>query len=98
MRLAGSIGTSLPDALRGDGARGLRRRLQRRQADLVGIGEGGLLAGDGAHADAALDVEAARLDDALLQAPGLGAGVLEIQVGIVEPVAEQLAEDGLELS
>ena len=62
------------------------------QADLVGIGERGLLAGDRAHAHALLDVEAARLDDALLQAPALGARVLEVQVGVVEPVRRERAE------
>jgi hypothetical protein len=73
------------------------RTLQRLQADVVGVGEGGLLAADGAHADALLDVEAARLDDAFFQAPGLGTRVLEIQVGVIDVVPEQLAEDALEL-
>jgi hypothetical protein len=63
-----------------------RRALERLQADVVGIGEGGFLAADGAHADALLDVEAARFDDALLQAPGLGTRVLEIQVGVIDVV------------
>ena len=36
-----------------------RRLLERRQHDLVRIREAGLLAGDGAHADALLDAGAA---------------------------------------
>jgi hypothetical protein len=81
----------------GNRARGAGGRLQRCQADVIGISEGGLLAGNGAHADALFDVETARLDDALFEAPGLGAGVLEIQVGVIDMVAEQLAEHALEL-
>src|SRR6185295_17978543 len=62
----------------------LRRVLQRGETDFIGIGERGLLARNRAHADALLDREAARLDDTLLEAPALGTGVLEIQVGVVE--------------
>jgi hypothetical protein len=43
------------------------------------------------------DVEAARLDDAFFQAPCLGAGVLEIQVGKIDLVAEHVAEYAFEL-
>jgi hypothetical protein len=75
-----------------DGAGGVGGGAERRQADVVGIGKGGLLAADRAHADALVDVEAARLDLALFQAPALGAAVLEVQVGVVDVVGEQAAE------
>jgi len=77
----------------GDRARRLGGRRERRQRDVVRVGEGGLLAADRAHADALLDVEAARLDDAFLEAPALRAVVLEVQVRIVEAMTHQLAED-----
>jgi hypothetical protein len=48
-----------------------RRVEQRRLGDVVGVGERGLLAGDGAHADTLVDAEAAALDDAFLEAPAL---------------------------
>ena len=50
------------------------------------VGEGGLLAGHGAHAHALVDAEAAALDDAFLQAPALAARVLEVEVGVVDAV------------
>jgi hypothetical protein len=81
----------------GDGPCGVGGILERLQADVVGVGKGRLLAGDGAHTDTLLDVEAARLDDAFLQAPGLGAVILEIKVGVVELVAVELAEDLVEI-
>jgi hypothetical protein len=67
----------------GDRAHGARRVEQRGLGDVVGIGEGRLLAADRAHADALVDAEAAGLDDAFLEAPALAAGVLEVQVGVV---------------
>jgi len=66
-------------------------------ARVVRIRECGLVAGDGTHADTLIDVVAARLDDALLQAPGLGTRVLEVEVGVVDAVAEQVAEDDRKL-
>ena len=83
---------------RRDRARRLGRVLQRVEADLVGVGEGGLLARDRAHADALLDVEAAGLDDALLQAPALVARVLEVEVGVVDLARGERAEHALELA
>ena len=85
-RLAGLAGGADGAHRRGGIAQGLA-------ADVVGVGEGGFLAGDGAHADALVDVEAAGFDDALLQAPGLGPAVLEVEVGIIHTVFHDLAED-----
>ena len=48
-------------------ARCLRGAVQRIQADVVGIGEGGLLAAHCAHPDTLIYVETAGLDDALFQ-------------------------------
>ncbi len=70
----------------GDGAHGAGGIEQGRFRDVVGVGEGGFLAGDGAHAHALVDAEAAGLDDALLQAPAFAARVLEVEVSIVDPV------------
>src|SRR5204862_6780564 len=81
-----------------DGGRRLCSILQRIEADFVGVGEGGFLAGDGAHADALLDVEAAGLDDPFLEAPALGARVLEIKVGVIDAARGERAEDALELA
>jgi hypothetical protein len=60
--------------------------------DFVGVGEGGLVAGHGAHADALVDRETAGLDDALFQAPAFALGELEIQVGVVDLVREHRAQ------
>src|SRR6185295_2542930 len=79
------------------GAGRLRRVLQGVEADLVGVGEGGLLARDRAHADTLLDVEASRLDDAFLEAPALVARVLEVEVRVVDLVRGERAEHPLEL-
>src|SRR5262249_40521381 len=53
--------------------------------------------GHRAHTDALLDVEAARLDDALLQAPALVARVLEVEVRVVHLVRGERAKDSVEL-
>jgi hypothetical protein len=71
---------------RGDRAHGARRVDQRGLGEVVGIGEGGLLAGHRAHAHALVDAEAAALDDAFFQAPALVARGLEVQVGVVDAV------------
>ena len=42
------------------------RIAKRLRTDVVGIGKGRLFAGNGTHADALIDVEAARLDDPLV--------------------------------
>jgi hypothetical protein len=73
-------------------ARTVRAHRAARLREIVAVGEGGLLAGHRTHADALVDREAAALDDALLEAPALVAGVLEIQVGVVDPVLGNGAE------
>jgi hypothetical protein len=65
---------------------------QRPGADVVGVGKGGLFAGDGAHADPLVDIEAARLDDALVEAPRFGTRILEVEVGVIDLVRQDLAE------
>jgi hypothetical protein len=50
-----------------------RRASWRRFGDFVRVGESGLVAGHGAHADALVDREAAGLDDAFFQAPAFAA-------------------------
>jgi len=70
--------------------------------EITGAGEKRLpvaivpLAGEGAHADALLDGEAAGLHDALLQAPALRARVLEVQVGVVDAAPGERAEHGVQ--
>src|SRR6185437_14774086 len=80
-------------ALRRDRTRDPGGRLQRVRRDVVGVGEGGLLARHDANADALVDGEAARLHLALLERPALGAVVLEEEVGVVGAVGEDGAED-----
>ena len=80
-----------------DRAGGVGCRAERVEADVVGIGERGLLARDRAHADALVDVEAAGLDLAFFQAPAFGTRILEIQVGVVDVMREQAAEHRREL-
>ncbi len=81
-----------PGALARDGTGGLRRRLQRGQADVVGVGEGCLVAAHGSHAHTLLDMEAAGLDDPLLEAPAFPAAVLKIQIGVVDLMGHDLSE------
>src|SRR5467141_2194877 len=76
----------------------LCRILQRGQTDLVGVGERCLLPRNRAHAHALVDAEAPGLDDSFLEAPALAARVLEIEVGVVEPVRKQRTENAGELS
>jgi len=70
----------------GDGAHGPGGVEQGCFGDIVGVGESGLFAGDGAHAHTLVDAEAAGLDNALFQAPAFAAGVLKVEVGIVHAV------------
>ena len=74
-------------ALAPDGPRCARGFFERLQRDVVGVGEGLLLALHGTHAHAAIDIERARLDDAFLEVPALDARILEIQVGEIDVVA-----------
>src|SRR4030095_10650964 len=78
-----------------NGTRRLRCRSECCQADVVGIGESSLFAGERPDAHSLIDVEAARFDDALLQAPGLAAGILKIEIGVIHAVRHDLAEDSL---
>src|SRR5205814_9043988 len=87
-----------PAAARRNGSGRLGRILQSRQADLLGVSERCLLPRDRTHAHALVDAEAPGLDDAFLEAPALGARVLEIEVGVVEPAREQRTENAGELS
>ena len=75
-----------------------RRALQRRQGDLVGIGEAGALPGHRPHADPAVDAVVALAHDTVLEDPALVAGALEIQVGGVHRVTEQAVEDVSQLA
>ena len=65
-------------ALAANGARRLGCRLERRQADIVRIGESRFLTADRAYTDALIDIETSRLDDSFFKAPTLTAAVLKI--------------------
>ena len=82
----------------GDAASGSHRLLQRQQAQLVRVGETGLLAADGAHPHPLIDVVAAILDDAVVQHPGLVPAALEIEVAELHLMAHQAAEQLLQAS
>lgn len=70
--------------------------MQGQQAQLVRVGEAGLLAADGAHPDPLVDVVAAILDDAVFQHPGLVPAALEIEVAELHLMAHQAAEQLLQ--
>jgi len=65
--------------------------------DVVRIGEGRFFSAHGTHAHPLVDGKRAGLDNAFLQAPALAAGGLEVQVGIVGTVREDLAQGALEM-
>src|SRR5690606_34121242 len=79
-------------ATTGDRPGGARRLEQGLQADRIRVGEGGLVAGDGAHADTLVDRVAAGLHDAFLEAPALAARILEVEVGVIDAVLEDLGK------
>ena len=76
-----------------DRARSTRGLEQRRQHDLVRVGEPRALARERAHADTAVDAVRAVLDDAVLERPGLLAHRLKIDVRVVDRVPHHLAQD-----
>ena len=98
IQLAGIVGRhlgrhlDLARAAPRDAAHGMGRGQQRLRRQAVGIGESRFFAADRAHAHALPDRKAAGLDDAFLQAPAFAAGVLEIQVGIIDLVRKDLAQ------
>ncbi|MNV56389.1 hypothetical protein D3C71_1486690 [compost metagenome] len=73
-------------------AHGMRRGQQRVGGQRIRVGKGGFLAAHGTHAHALADREAAGLDDALFQAPALAARVLEVQIGVIDLVGEDLTQ------
>ena len=90
-RIQGGVVTALPGLHRaalpaaGDRAGRAGSLGQGSQAQVVAIGEAGLLTGLGAHADPLIDIETAVLDDTVFQHPGLTDLVLEIQVRRIHP-------------
>src|SRR6185503_20837284 len=75
----------------------VRRLLERGERDVVRIRERLLVAADGAHADAAVDVERARLDDALLEAPAFEARMLKVEVREIDIVGVDRAQHARDL-
>ena len=69
---------------------GSGRAPDRRLAQLIGMGEGGGLAGDAAKAEAGLGVEIGGLQPAVVEAEALRSGILQIELAIVA-MAERLA-------
>ncbi len=97
-RIPGRSLPGLPDlepalpTLPGNGASGGSGFQQRRHHDLVRISEAGFLAADRPDADALLDRMAGAFDLLILQPPGFGAALLEIQIAAVDGVAEQTGQ------
>ena len=85
--------------LAGEGNRthGLRGRIERHHADIVGIGKGGLFTAHGTHPDAGINIEAARFDDPFFKAPRLGAAVLEVEIGVIDLMGHDRAEHPAEI-
>ena len=67
-------------------AYGQGRVHQGGQGNIVGISKGGFLARHSAHTHALVDAETAGFDNALFQAPAFRAGVLKVQIRIVNLV------------
>ena len=59
---------------------------QRSHGNIVGIGKGSFFAADCANAHALVDAERAGFDNTLFQAPTFGAGVLKVQVRVINLV------------
>ena len=76
----------------GDCLGGRRRLHDGFGRQVVRIRKRGALAGHGTHADALVDAETARFDDAFFETPGFAAGGLEVQVGVVDPMRENVAQ------
>ena len=64
------------------------RSLDRRLADLIGVGEGGRLAGDAAQAEARGAVIIGGLQSPIVEAEGLARAILKVELAIV--VARQM--------
>ncbi len=79
-------------SLASDRTHGVRRFLERCKRYVVRIRERLLVARDGAHADAGVDVERAGLDDAFLETPAFEARMLEIEIGEVDVVRVDRAQ------
>ncbi|MNV02953.1 hypothetical protein D3C71_931940 [compost metagenome] len=75
---------------------GPRRRAQGFQGDGIAVGKTGFFTRLRAHAHTLVKVEAAFLDDAVFQRPGLGDLPLEIQVRGIDARAGQVAEHTLQ--
>ncbi|MCY1172344.1 hypothetical protein D9M73_124770 [compost metagenome] len=80
----------------GDRTGGTGRSAQGFQGDGIAVGKPGLLTRLRAHTDTLVEVEAAFLDDAVFQRPGLGNLPLEIQVGGIDARPGQVAEHTLQ--
>ena len=65
---------------------------QRRQNDLVRVGEAGFLAGEGAHANALFDALRTLLHDAVFERPGFLPAQLKVEICVVHGVAHDGAE------
>lgn len=73
-----------------------RRRAQGFKGDGIAVGKTGFLTRLRTHANTLVKVEAAFLDDAVFQRPGLGDLPLEIQVGSIDARPGQIAEHALQ--
>ena len=69
-----------------EGAHGARRVHQRGFGNIVGIRKGGFFAAHGTHAYALVDAEGTGFDNALLQTPAFGTGVLKVQISFINLV------------
>jgi hypothetical protein len=75
-----------------NGSHGIGGIAQGLHTDVIGVGKGGFLAGQRAYANPLVNIETARLDDAFIEAPGLGAGILKIEVRVIDLMRQNLAK------
>ncbi|MNT44441.1 hypothetical protein D3C72_1809680 [compost metagenome] len=80
-----------------DAARRLSALLQSVQGDLIGIGEAGFFAADGAYPDPLVDIVRTILDNAVFNHPGFVVARLEIEISVIEAAFGQLPQDGKQI-
>ena len=82
----------------GDGTRRASRIQEGRKQDIVGIGETGFFAADGAYAHALFDIVTAGFYLAFFQCPGFMSAVLKIQIGVIHLIVEDAPHEALQFA
>ena len=81
----------------GNAAGGVRRFQQGCCTERIAVCEGGLFTADRPHANALINGETAGLHNALVQAPRLRHGVLEVEVRIIDAMGVDLGQGAMKV-